>query len=147
MTDNPIVRVRLALQEQLVTAILGNERVARRYGLRVTDLQTLHLLVMRPDVRTPREISDVTTMPTSTVTKLIDRLESAGYVRRTSDPEDRRRTVLELVEENIAPLQHFYGKTSDEFDQLSSTFSAEELELVARYLETVISFYTRALTR
>ncbi|MGR0162084.1 MarR family winged helix-turn-helix transcriptional regulator [Paenarthrobacter nitroguajacolicus] len=141
MTENPIARVRLALQEQLVTAILGNERVARRYGLLVTDLQTLHLLVMRPDVRTPRQISEVTTMPTSTVTKLIDRLETAGYVRRTSDPADRRRTVLELVEENIAPLHDFYGKSSDEFDALSSKFSSEELETVAQYLEAVSSFY------
>lgn len=107
MTKDQVIRVRVALQEQLVTAILSNERVARKYGRLVTDLQTLHLLVIRPDVRTPRQISDVTAMPTSTVTKLIDRLESAGYVRRTSDPSDRRRTVLELVEENIAPLHHF----------------------------------------
>ncbi|WP_418908737.1 MarR family winged helix-turn-helix transcriptional regulator [Glutamicibacter endophyticus] len=141
MTDNLVERVRLALQEQLVTAILGNERVARRYGLLVTDLQTLHLLVMRSDVRTPRQISEITTMPTSTVTKLIDRLEAAGYVRRTPDPSDRRRTVLELVEENIAPLHDFYGKTSDEFDELSSTFSSAELDTVARYLEAVSSFY------
>lgn len=141
MTENPVVRVRLALQEQLVAAILGNERVARTYGLLVTDLQTLHLLVMRPDVRTPRQISEATTMPTSTVTKLIDRLESAGYVRRTSDPADRRRTVLELVEENIAPLHHFYGPTRDKFDELSSTFSTEELDSVARYLEAVSSYY------
>lgn len=82
-------------------------------------------------------------MPTSTVTKLIDRLEAAGYVRRTSDSADRRRTILELDQENIAPLHDFYGKTSDEFDELSSTFSAEELESVARYLEAVSSFYRR----
>ncbi|MFT4219571.1 MAG: MarR family transcriptional regulator [Microbacterium sp.] len=33
-------------------------------------------------MRTPSQISDATGMPTSTVAKLIDRLESAGYVQR-----------------------------------------------------------------
>lgn len=141
MTVNTVARVRTALQQQLVTAILGNERVARKYGLLVTDLQTLHLLVLRPDVRTPRQISEATTMPTSTVTKLVDRLEAAGYVRRTADPSDRRRTVLELVPENIASLQNLYGKTDEEFDALSATFTSDELTTVARYLDVVSSFY------
>lgn len=141
MTDTPIVRVRRALQRQLVTAILGNERVARAHGLLVTDLQTLHLLVLREDVRTPRQISRATGMPASTVTKLVDRLEIAGYLRRTADPTDRRKAVLELVPEKIASLRILYGKTDEEFDTLSATFSAEELETVIRYLEAVSDFY------
>lgn len=76
----------------MVAAILGNEKVARAHGLLVTDLQTLHLLVLSDDVRTPSQISDMTGMPTSTVTKLIDRLETSGYVRRRPDPTDRRKT-------------------------------------------------------
>ncbi|MFV0433419.1 MAG: MarR family winged helix-turn-helix transcriptional regulator [Leucobacter sp.] len=125
-------------------AILSNERVARQHGLLVTDLQTLHLLVLREDARTPRRISDVTGMPTSTVTKLIDRLETAGYVRRAADPSDRRKTVLELVPENIAPLNALYGQADDDFDALSNRFSADELRIVVRYLEAVSDFYADA---
>lgn len=141
MLDKPVARVRRALQRQLVTAILSNEQVARAHGLLVTDLQTLHLLVLREDVRTPRQISQVTGTPTSTVTKLVDRLETAGYLRRTTDPTDRRKAVLELVPEKIASLRILYGKTDEEFDALSATFSADELETVTRYLEAVSDFY------
>ena len=50
MTDvDPITRVRQSLQRQVVAAVLGNEKVARAHGLLVTDLQTLHLLVLRED--------------------------------------------------------------------------------------------------
>ncbi len=139
--EEPVVRVRQALQRQVVAAILGNEKVARAHGLLVTDLQTLHLMVLREDVRTASQISDVTGMPTSTVTKLIDRLESAGYVRRRPDPADRRKTVLELVAENIAPLRVLYGRTDQEFDHLSSQFTPDELETVVRYLDAVSGFY------
>lgn len=142
MTEvDPVTRVRQALQRQLVAAILGNEKVARAHGLPVTDLQTLHLLVLRDDVRRPSQISNVIGMPTSTVTKLIDRLETSGYVRRRPDPTDRRKTVLELVAENIAPLRALYGKTDQEFDALSKQFTPDELDTVARYLDAVSGFY------
>ncbi|GAA1486867.1 MULTISPECIES: MarR family winged helix-turn-helix transcriptional regulator [Micrococcales] len=141
MSDELVGQVRAALQRQLVHAILDNERVAREHGLRVTDLQTLHLMVLREDVRTPRLISDTTGMPTSTVTKLIDRLEQAGYVRRAPDPADRRKTRIELVPDAIAPLQTLYGNADAEFDALSRQFSSSELKVVIRYLEAVSGFY------
>ena len=130
--------------QQLVHAILGNDRGAREHGLRVTDLQTLHLLVLREDVRTPRQISNTTGIPASTVTKLLDRLEAAGYVRLTSNPADRRKTVLKLIPEAIAPLGTLYGHTDEEFDKVSAEFSAEELEMVLRYLDAVSEFCTRS---
>lgn len=142
MSSNDLVgQVRAALQRQLVDAVLGNERVARQHGLLVTDLQTLHLLVLRKGVRTPRQISETTGMPTSTVTKLVDRLEASGYVRRTADANDRRKTLIELVPEKIAPLQVLYGRTDEEFDAFTGTFDRRELAIIIRYLEGVSDFY------
>lgn len=143
MTAEHVSRVRAAMQRQLVHAILDNDRVARAHGLRVSDLQTLHLLVLREDVRTPRRVSAVTGMPPSTVTKLIDRLEAAGCIRRIPDPHDRRRTILELVPEAIAPLRASYADADREFDQLSSRFTTTELTAVTRYLDAVSDFYAR----
>lgn len=141
MHDDSVTRVRGALQRQIVHAILGNELVARQHGLRVTDLQALHLMVLRDDIRTPRQISTVTGMPTSTVTKLIDRLEQAGYVRRAPDATDRRKTRIELINAAIAPLQTLYGTLDTEFDAVSHQFSTAELDTVARYLDAVSEFY------
>lgn len=142
MTDEQMKRVRAAMQRQLVHAVLDNERVAREHGLLVTDLQTLHLLVLRDDVRTPSKISAATGMPASTVTKLVDRLESAGFVRRASDPADRRRTALELVPDAIAPLRTLYQRADEEFDDLSRQFTTDEIDIVVRYLDAVSDFYT-----
>jgi hypothetical protein len=50
----------------------------------VTDLLELHLIVLRHDVRTSRQIGNVTGMPTITVTMLIDRLERPD--RWVADP-------------------------------------------------------------
>lgn len=142
MTDELVARARAAMQRQLVHAVLDNERVAREHGLLVTDLQALHLLVLRDDVRTPSQISAATGMPASTVTKLVDRLEAAGFVRRSSDASDRRRTVLDLVPDAIAPLRTLYERADEQFDDLSRQFTQGELDTVVRYLDAVSDFYS-----
>lgn len=145
MAESQVARVRSAMQRQMVYSILDNDRVARAHGLRVTDLQTLHLMVLRDDVRTPQAISTTTGVPASTVTKLVDRLEAAGYIRRTPDTGDRRRTVLELVPEAIEPLRTLYSRADRQFDELSRQFNNDELAVVTRFLEAVSDFYVRGV--
>lgn len=128
-------RIQRAFEGALVNAVLGNERIAREFNLLVTDLQTLHLLVLREDVRTPKQLSQTTSLPTSTVTRVLDRLEAAGYLRRTHDPQDRRRVNIELVPDKIEPLTNRYGQYTSALDHANAEFSEIELGIVARYLE------------
>ncbi|MEE2032268.1 MarR family winged helix-turn-helix transcriptional regulator [Rhodococcus chondri] len=128
-------RIRRALQVALVNAVLGNERIAREFDLLVTDFQTLHLLVLREDVRTPKQLSRTTGLPTSTVTRVLDRLERSGYVRRVHDPEDRRQINIEIDMGKIQPIIDRYGRYTDALARADAEFSEEELGIVARYLE------------
>lgn len=129
------VRIQRALQAALVNSVLGNERIAREFGLLATDLQALHLLVLREEVRTPKQLSQATNLPTSTVTRVVDRLERAGYIRRVDDPQDRRKTNIQLVADNVDTIISHYDQFSEGLDRTNSTFSEDELLIVARYLE------------
>ena len=51
-------------------------------------------------------------LTTGAVTRVIDRLEQAGYVRRTTDPADRRRVVIEVVPERVATVQSLLARSS-----------------------------------
>ena len=53
---------------------------------------------------TAGEISARTDLPTSTTTRVIDRLEKIGFVRRTSDPADRRKVVVEAIPERLSDI-------------------------------------------
>lgn len=141
MSSPNSARIRRALQGALVNAVLGNERIAREFGLLVTDLQTLHLLVLREDVRTPKQLSQTTGLPTSTVTRVLDRLEASGYLRRAHDPQDRRRVNIELIAEKIEPIIARYDQYTVTLDQTDAEFSEEELGVVARYLERTSSTF------
>jgi hypothetical protein len=43
----------------------------------------------------------MTGLTTGAVTGVVDRLEAAGFVRRTRDPEDRRKVGIEVVFDRV----------------------------------------------
>jgi|SRR5690625_203486 len=134
-------RIQRAQQHALVNAVLGNERIARDLGLLVIDLQTMHLLALREDIRTPKQLSHITSLPNSTVTRVLDRLEKAGYLRRIHDPNDRRRVNIELIAEAIESVNERYEQYADALNDVNARFTEEELGIVARYLEQTSSTF------
>ena len=128
-------RIQRAFQVALVNAVLGNDRIARESGLMVTDTQALHLLVLRDDIRNAKQLSDVTGISTSTVSRVIDRLEGAGYLRRVADPEDRRSARLELDMAKVGPLIDRYASYVTHLEKVNADYTDDQLDLIATYLE------------
>ncbi len=70
------------------------ERIAGGLSLR----QLSALYVIEHESTTPGQLARRLVATPAVVTGLIDRLERRGYVRRVSEPGDRRRIHLELTE-------------------------------------------------
>jgi DNA-binding MarR family transcriptional regulator len=70
------------------------ERIAGELSLR----QLSALYVIEHESTTPGQLARRLMVTPAVVTGLIDRLERRGYVRRVSEPGDRRRIHLELTE-------------------------------------------------
>ena len=71
------------------------QTVAIRFGLSESDVEALEVL-LDSGAATAGRLSELMGLTTGAVTRVIDRLEQAGYVRRVPDPGDRRR-VLHLT--------------------------------------------------
>lgn len=54
------------------------------------------------------------------ITRLCDRLQAAGFLRRTPRPEDRREIQLELTETGIAHLHHIRRRRQQALHQAMS---------------------------
>nr|WP_305137269.1 MarR family transcriptional regulator [uncultured Schaedlerella sp.] len=67
-----------------------------------------------------RELADRTGLAATTLTSMIDRMESAGLVCRTPDKNDRRKTLLTLTEKS----QSLYQDYLDVSDRMSEIFYA-----------------------
>jgi DNA-binding MarR family transcriptional regulator len=131
-------RISLAIRRVIANAVLTNERIARGIGLNVVDLQTFGIILDTGHSMTAGEISSRTELPTSTTTRVLDRLEKGGFVRRTSDPADRRKVVIEAIPERLASFQNAYADILDGLRRLHEGFSSAELDTVARYLEAMV---------
>ena len=83
------------------------------------------------------ELAEWLTLSRGGITKLVDRLEEAGYLKRVSCAEDRRSLQAELTptgERILEEMRTIYGA---EVERHLSTLSAAEAELLAAALGKV----------
>ena len=112
---------------------IGKELDRRMGALGLTDAQWKPLLLLRQGgCSTAMDLSRIACHDTGAVTRLLDRLEAKGLVRRLRSAEDRRVVNLELSEEGkkiaaevpevIAQLanQVLAGFSHDEFAQFKN---------------------------
>jgi DNA-binding MarR family transcriptional regulator len=61
--------------------------------------------------------SQVVTISRTGLTRLVDRLEAAGLVRRTPSPDDRRGTVVAITREGSALLRRMWPEYAKEIQR------------------------------
>src|ERR1700744_359744 len=79
-----------SMRETSALGVLFSQAVASRLGIASSDLECLDIVVLRGPV-TAGELATATGLTTGAITGVIDRLEQAGFVRRTRDAADRRK--------------------------------------------------------
>jgi DNA-binding MarR family transcriptional regulator len=128
-----VARVGLEVRRVGALSVLLSKTVASRFGLNTTDLECLDLIFIQGSA-TAGELARATGLTSGAMTAVIDRLERAGYVERTADPEDRRRREVRVRPEKTAPIEAVYAPIQARMEALWSSFSPRELDLVADFL-------------
>ena len=85
-------------REYLTAQIMVGQALAQALGLGATDFFGLNLISLAGRL-TAGELATRTGLSTGAATRLIDRLEQAGWVRRVRDDGDRRKVLIEPVAE------------------------------------------------
>src|SRR3954454_562828 len=85
-------QIALVMQEVIASAVLTNERIARSIGLNVVDFQTYGVLLRHGAPMTPGQLAQATELPSSTTTRVLDRLEAKGLDETPPQPADRPQT-------------------------------------------------------
>lgn len=85
--------------------VLGQE-MERDAGIPLAWFEVLVRIVRSPDAHlTMSEVADQTVYTSGGTTRLVDRIEEAGLLRRTRCPSDRRTTYVELTDQGNVALE------------------------------------------
>ncbi len=120
---------------------LESKKVLKDYGVSIPQVLCLNYLRNSPDFRsTQKELSCFMNLNPSTVTGIINRLESKGYIARLPKKDDKRKTYIILTSksssllEKIPPLMH--ERLSDNL----KTLSPKDAEIINDALDLLIDY-------
>ncbi|MFF7970403.1 MarR family transcriptional regulator [Streptomyces sp. NPDC007905] len=122
----------LSAMDHLIAAhLIGQQELARRLGLNVTDLTCFaFVLEAGDDLLTAGDLAARAHVTTGAVTGILNRLERAGYVTRRPDPTDRRRVRVAAVPAAVTRVEAVYAGHYRRLTALFADYSAEELAVV-----------------
>ncbi len=123
-----------ALRRSSAAGVLHGQAVARRVGIKATDLECLDLILVDGPA-TAGEIARRTGLTSGAVTGLIDRLEHQGWVERTADPQDRRKVVVQVRFDKISSIAALYAPMQQAMENLLAAYSEEQLALITDFAE------------
>lgn len=127
--------------------VLFSQAVADRVGITPSELETLDLFNLYGPM-TPSRLAELTGLTTGGVTRLIDRLERGGFVRREPDPTDRRKVILQPQNlHNEAMVSPYYESLGAGMYEHTSRFSDEELTLILKYMRGATDLMQEEVTR
>ena len=122
----------------IAEVVLYNHAVSAKVGLGASDSQFMTLLQTYGPL-TPRQLAEHTGLTSGTVTGVIDRLESHGFVTRRADPGDRRKVVvtpsLEAIQDKLVPL---YAEQGSRMQEVLATRTVDELRTISAFLADAV---------
>jgi DNA-binding MarR family transcriptional regulator len=129
-----IGRLMLALRQSSAAGVLHGQAIARRVGVNSSDLECLDLILMKGP-STAGDIARQTGLTSGAVTGLIDRLERLGLVERTADAADRRKVLVRVCADEIAPIAALFSPMEKSMQALLGGYSREELKILIDFSE------------
>lgn len=145
----------MALMKSENTSTLGfllhdaTRLVRRRFELRgqafgLSSAQWRLLVhLVREGSASQARIAELLEIEAISVSRLVDRMQQAGWVERGSDPADRRVRLLKPSEKAIGAFAEVKAVAGEIYDQALEGLSAEEREILIRGLALVAANLTK----
>ncbi|MBC7644386.1 MAG: MarR family transcriptional regulator [Thermoleophilia bacterium] len=131
---------RYEVAPHLQRSIAAFERLSAQWrrGMTINAHERLALVhLWESGSMTMSELGERIPLSRAAVTALTDRLERMGYLRRTPDEQDRRRTLLSLTSRPYEVLTPMASPFSADLVEVSRAMSDDEWRTVVKFLDNV----------
>jgi DNA-binding MarR family transcriptional regulator len=131
--DELIAAILRATADVAARRTAHGQAVAERLGLASADVEVLTALSVEGAMTVGR-IGELTGLTTGATTRMVDRLEQAGFVRRVPDPGDRRRVIVEPAGDRGSAVVRAFDPIELAARQALAELDEPVLEGIAGYL-------------
>jgi DNA-binding MarR family transcriptional regulator len=109
---------------------------AARIGLAVTDMQVMDILESTGPTSAGL-LAEFTGLTTGAITRILDRLEKAGLVRRERDPNDGRRVIVRLArgKDEMRKVRSILDSVGKAWDEVASRYDDEQVAFLLEFLK------------
>ncbi|WP_207892957.1 MarR family winged helix-turn-helix transcriptional regulator [Micromonospora sp. MW-13] len=123
-----------AITDWVQQLIRMNTLVATDLGLIPTDLHCLHVL-QQDGPMTTGKLGEHVGLSAGAASRMIDRLESAGFVTRARDVADRRKVTVATTPAGLERAGTAYGGLTERTRRDLASFTSDELQVIIRFVE------------
>jgi DNA-binding MarR family transcriptional regulator len=137
--EDLLTGIELDVRQVIALAILFNYEVAEKAGMNARDGQVLGLVQMHGPL-TAGQIAAMASLPSATVTGVLDRLEGIGLIVRGRDAADRRKVIVSADNERMArELMPQYAEQSARLREVLAGYDDDQLALIKGFLDRIIA--------
>jgi DNA-binding MarR family transcriptional regulator len=122
------------------STLMLQQMIAEKAGLYVTDAECIDFL-MEMGPSTAGDLSKATRLTTGAITNVIDRLERAGFVKRSPDPKDRRKVVVSYIPERKTGMDIHYASLSKAVQKHLSAYTKKDLDAFIKHTNGLTKIY------
>lgn len=145
-SDQPTERILAILPDWGHAITQLNALIAEHMGLTLSDLDCLDALVKHGPA-TAATLAEYVNLTSGSASRMIDRLDVAGCIKRVRDPDDRRRVLIEPTAEGIDRVRAYWaGLATGTRDNLAD-FTEAELAVLLRFFRRARDTTTAEVAR
>ena len=111
-----------------------NHRVGAEASLRDADLDTFDL-VARHGPLSPSALARLAGLHPATMTGVLDRLETGGWIARRRDPADRRAIAVGAIPTRSADMVQMFSGMNEAMDEVCAGYDDAQLATIQDFLE------------
>ena len=120
-----------SMQRSGTLTVLHTNAVADRIGISATEFESMDVISHNQPI-SAGHLASRCGLTTGAITGIVDRLEKAGLVKRVRDPEDRRRVLLEPIEneDKKRKVRELYQPMSQAFQEIMEECTPEQIQFL-----------------
>lgn len=116
----------------------------RDAGVQITLVQAGILFLLNEEAGRPMsELSRLLSLDNSTVTGLVDRLETSGFVQRKANSKDRRVSLINITAQGVEEVNKAKTTINRVNEKIKTDFSKREIESFRKVLNSFVKKFNK----